>query len=525
MLSGEGHRVELEVFVREALAYYAEKGALSAAALPVDAGPSTQADADVTQLRYPGKVAVDAPANRLYVADTGHHRLLVATLDGEVLDVVGATGARGFVDGAFEEARFHAPNGLAVAPGKLYVADTENHAIRVVDLAARTVTTLVGTGRQGRDLVGGRAGREQPLSSPWDLVFEADPAGGPGGRLLVAMAGVHQIWAVDVATGRAERLAGSGHEANRNSADPKVTAFAQPSGAALGRDGALYIADSESSAIRAIGVGAKYYARAICGGNKADPSNLFAFGDVDGRGDRARLQHPLGVLFVPGDVWGGDAADGDVLVVADTYNHRLKVVRAPIEQGEVARWSGAGEPAAAPADGPADVARFAEPSGLALDAVGRRVLVADTNHHAIRAVAIPTGEVTTLHLRDGRAPSSAAAAAAPATAPVMRVRPPSLRHSLRSGHCVCSLASTECMAGGVAPACRAGRAAHAARGAADSAGGGRPRRAVHQAAAARARAHHAVGAQPARSCAGAADRAAPLAGARGRRPGRLGRGG
>jgi len=439
MLSGEGHRAELEIFLREALAYYAEKGALSTAALPVDVGPSSQADAHVTQLRYPGKVAVDATANRLYIADTGNHRLLIATLDGEVLDVVGGTGVRGFADGAFEEARFNATNGLALAPGKLYVADTENHAIRIVDLEARSVGTLVGTGRQGRDLVGGRAGREQPLSSPWDLVFEADPAGGPGGRLLVAMAGIHQIWAIDVATGRAERLAGSGHEANRNSADPKVTAFAQPSGVTLGRDGALYIADSESSAIRAIGVGAKYYARAICGGTKADPSNLFAFGDVDGRGDRARLQHPLGVLFVPSDVWGSDAADGDVLVVADTYNHRLKVVRAPIEQGEVARWSGTGEPAtgsagAAPTDGPADIARFAEPSGLALDPVGRRVIVADTNHHAIRAVAIPTGVVTTLHLRDGRTSSSFSAA--PTTAPVMRVRS-LVAAILMSSHCVC----------------------------------------------------------------------------------------
>ena len=107
----------------------------------------------------------------------------------------------------------------------------------------------------------------------------------------------------------------------------------------------------------------------------------------------------------------------DVLVVADTYNHRLKVVRHPIDQGETARWSGVGGVAtvgSGPVDGPADVATFAEPSGLALDAAGRRVLVADTNHHAIRIVHIPDGRVETLTLKFPEAPPAA---------PAKRVRP------------------------------------------------------------------------------------------------------
>ena len=312
LLSGEGHAIELDLFVREALTHYAVAGTLSDKALPLapnavgvhgDPVPTTTM---TTTLSYPGKVAVDAAGGRLFVADTAHHRLVIAQLsDGTVLYTVGRAGERGAADGSYDAARFNAPNGLAYADGRLYVADTENHAIRVVDLDARTVVTLAGTGAQGSDYAGGRAGRAQPLSTPWDLVYQPARAGSEApARLLVAMAGIHQIWTVDLPTAVTQRYAGSGAEANRNSADPKVTAFAQPSGLALGGDGtALYIADSESSAVRVIGVGDKFYARAVCGGLKSDPSNLFAFGDVDGKGDKARLQHPLGVLVVPGSVW------------------------------------------------------------------------------------------------------------------------------------------------------------------------------------------------------------------------------
>jgi hypothetical protein len=514
MLAGEGHAAVLEAFVAEALAYYRERGDLIATPLPLlsarDAHGATEASAPAAAaatasllgLRFPGKVAVDVEGDRLFIADTGRHRVVVARRDGSVLTIYGQTDVPGADDDddadlaneqgdhvtsttptptkattTRRQARVQAPRGLAYAagpPARLYVADTGNHTVRVIDLERSTVTTVAGTGAQGHDRVGGGKGRAQALCSPWDLVLLPAPA--PAAvptRLLIAMAGNHQLWSLDLATGEARRWAGSGAEANRNSSDPALTAFAQPSGLAVGREGAVYIADSESSAVRLVGTAGKYYARAICGGDRADPGNLFAFGDQDGRGDRARLQHPLAVAFVPGALWQpvpalgalpeamaapvpAPADDGDVLVVADTYNHSLKVVRAPIAHGETALWAGVREGAgSALADGPAATSTFAEPSGLAVDAGLRCVWVADTNHHAIRRVRLPDGHVDTLPLH-----WPAAAAAADAPPADERVRPPShlgcLATSLSS---VCVLVEL----GGIAG--RGGRQANDAGGA------------------------------------------------------------
>jgi len=123
-----------------------------------------------TPLRFPGKVLADEAGGRLFISDTGHHRILRADLDGKVEAVIGR-GDAGLGDGSFADAAFHAPQGLALDGDTLYVADTENHALRAVDLARGRVATLAGTGSQ---LMGPRVGgpaRATPLSSPWDLTL------------------------------------------------------------------------------------------------------------------------------------------------------------------------------------------------------------------------------------------------------------------------------------------------------------------------------------------------------------------
>ena len=103
-----------------------------------------------TVLSFPGKVRVDAKGGRLFIADTDHNRIVVAALDsGKVLAVIGS-GRKGFRDGDFATAEFNRPQGVALsgAGDTLYIADTNNHALRAADLAGRTVTTLDGTGAQ-----------------------------------------------------------------------------------------------------------------------------------------------------------------------------------------------------------------------------------------------------------------------------------------------------------------------------------------------------------------------------------------
>jgi thiol-disulfide isomerase/thioredoxin len=320
-------------------------------------------------LAFPGKVLADEEGRRLFIADSNHHRILVTDLDGAVRDVIGgarrAAGSEvGAADGTFEDARFYRPQGLALAGDLLYIADTENHAVRVASLTGRRVTTLAGTGRQAPYGVEGGAARTTPLNSPWDLAIR-------GGLLFVAMAGSHQIWMIDLVRQLAFPYAGSGREA-RIDGPVDEAAFAQPSGLAAAGD-VLYVADSEANIIRAVSLPPRNVVRTIAGGD------LFEFGDRDGRGDAARLQHPLGI-----------AAGRDLLFVADTYNHRLRTVDPAT--GDVRAFAGLGQEGFE--DGVAAEARFDEPGGVS--ATSDALYVADTNNHAIRRVRLATGEVTTV---------------------------------------------------------------------------------------------------------------------------------
>jgi DNA-binding beta-propeller fold protein YncE len=302
----------------------------------------------------------------LFISDSNHHRVLITTLDGRVTEVIGS-GAFGWADGAFEDARFYRPQGVALDAARrdvLYIADTENHRVRAADLTTRRVTTIAGTGRQVPYGGMGGATLETSLSSPWDLAC--------AGRLLfVAMAGTHQIWMIDLDRGLAMPYAGSGREARADGAIDDA-AFAQPSGLALA-GATLYVADAESNVIRAIALPPENRVRTIAGGD------LFEFGDADGVGDAARLQHPLGVAW-----------DAGRLYVADTYNHRIKVLD-PVTRRMTA-WAGDGEAGAS--DGAADRARFYEPGGLSAGAGA--LYVADTNNHKIRRIDHATRIITTV---------------------------------------------------------------------------------------------------------------------------------
>jgi hypothetical protein len=105
-----------------------------------------------TALRFPGKVLADERTNRLFIADSNHHRILVVSLKDNRVEMVIGAGTPGFRDGAFEAAQFNDPQGMAYDPDAdaLYIADTDNHAIRKADLRKRTVETLAGTGEQSR---------------------------------------------------------------------------------------------------------------------------------------------------------------------------------------------------------------------------------------------------------------------------------------------------------------------------------------------------------------------------------------
>jgi thiol-disulfide isomerase/thioredoxin len=358
--SGEGHLDELDRAIAAVIRVFDERNLIDRR--PIEMSLERER-LKTSALAFPGKVLADEAGARLFIADSNHHRVLIATLDGRILDTAGA-GAAGWVDGGFEYATFYRPQGLALDREVLYVADTENHVVRALDLKARRVTTVAGTGRMAAYTQQGGRARETPLNSPWDLVMAAE-------LLFVAMAGTHQVWLVDLARRLAMPYAGTGREA-RVDGSVDEAAFAQPSGLALD-DSTLFVADSESNIIRSIELPPGNRVRTIAGGD------LFDFGDRDGRGDDVRLQHPLGLARARG-----------LLFVADTYNHKIKTLDP--DTGDVRTFAGSG--AEGHDDGAAAAATFYEPGGVS--ATSDALFVADTNNHAIRRVALADGRVQTV---------------------------------------------------------------------------------------------------------------------------------
>jgi thiol-disulfide isomerase/thioredoxin len=361
-ISGEGNRDTLDGLIQKLIQQHQKKGTINFQEISLTL--EKQRQPLITPLAFPGKVL--ATQAGLFIADSGHHRLIMSSFDGEILHLIG-TGKSGLSDGAFNEAQFFAPQGMAYDTENeiLYVADTENHTLRRVDMKRQVVDAIAGTGEQSRNIhPHGGAALETALNSPWDLVKV-------GNTLFIAMAGPHQIWEMDLEISMIKTYAGTGAEA---CVDGSLTesAFAQPSG--ISTDGKeLYIADSEVSSIRGVGIVEPYQVRTVCGSG-----GLFGFGDVDGQGEDVLLQHCLGIEFAQNFIW-----------VADTYNHKIKLVS---PSGNCQTVLGDGTVGLQ--DGQGKNSRFFEPSGLS--ASGSYLYIADTNNHSIRRVDLDTFEVTTL---------------------------------------------------------------------------------------------------------------------------------
>jgi thiol-disulfide isomerase/thioredoxin/sugar lactone lactonase YvrE len=367
--SGEPGEDELTRVVASALEEGRGQGKLARGELPGVRAEKETAGA----LRYPGKVLA-LESGGLAIADTGHNRVVLLDKGGRVEAVVGS-GQKGKLDGAFADASFNQPEGMTESGGDLYVADTYNHLIRKIDLRARAVTTVAGTGELGA----GPLARDEkpalslPLRSPWDLLDIK-------GTIYVAMAGTHQIAAFDPRRKSIRLFAGNGREA-RVDGPLLEAAFAQPS--ALATDGKeIFVLDSETSSVRAIDA-AKGQVRTVVG------LDLFVFGDVDGDRTTTRLQHPIGMTFADGAVW-----------VADSYNSKVKRID---PRTGVTRT----------ALGGADRRELAEPAGIA--AGPGALFIADTNHHRVLRLPLPlksSARPEPLALKDLAAPPVATASPA-----------------------------------------------------------------------------------------------------------------
>ncbi|MHB1543229.1 MAG: thioredoxin-like domain-containing protein [Gammaproteobacteria bacterium] len=279
---------------------------------------------------------------RLFVADTGHHRVVAIDPDGQMMAHWGGF-EPGFADGDGAQARFREPRGLAWMNDTLWVADTANHALRSIDPSRDVIRTVFGDGVQShRLLLPARPDSAHPtvrLNSPWDVARSKH-------GLYIAMAGCHQIWFVEPMKQEIRPYAGTGQEALTDGGLAEAT-FAQPSGLCCTPDGLIYVADSESSSIRRIDPDRGVVSTLIGRG-------LFDFGDRDGGIRFARLQHPLAVTWRDGKIW-----------VADTYNSKIKILDP--DEGKITTFE-------------MDI-ELNEPEGILDTPIG--LFVADTNQHRI----------------------------------------------------------------------------------------------------------------------------------------------
>jgi thiol-disulfide isomerase/thioredoxin len=389
-LSGEGHADGLAVLIPELIAEHEAKGTLHRGS-----GPYVAPEPTSGTLRFPGKAlflpagrgsaedASAAPHGSWLVTDTGHHRVLELGTDFKTVLATFGTGAKGYADGPaagdLATAQFNEPQGLVLLPEEVaakvgydvVIADSVNHRLRGLSLQDGKATTLVGNGvqrlletgpaRVDEDAAGftGRLSEhplEVSLSSPWDVVWSTKL-----NAVVIAMAGTHQIFSFEPLTGAVAIAAGNGLEGLLDGPAHEAW-FAQPSGLAEDAAGNVWVADSETSALRKLVIDDD-------GGitvESAIGKGLFDFGFRDGAASEARLQHPLGVTVLP---------DGSV-AIADTYN------------GAVRRYDPATKTVSTLARG------LSEPSDVIVDhthAVGSEPLlvVVEANKHQLVYVPIP----------------------------------------------------------------------------------------------------------------------------------------
>jgi len=350
ILRGEGRRQQLDELVRKHLDIAERKGVLAPSPMPSAPRPEPE-----SMLSFPGKVL--ATRNNLYIADSGRNRILETYHDGKVRRIFGS-GTAGMLDGNETSAMFNNPQGMTLVGDFLYVADTDNHSIRRIHLKSGDVMTLAGDGKQGRYVADSfREPLDAQLNSPWDLTYHES-------NLYIAMAGQHQVWRMNLNHLAIERFAGSGRE-DIVDGPMESACFAQPSGIAA-LENRLYVADSETSSIRVLRIEQGTVSTMLGKG-------LFDFGDRDGVGQEARLQHPLGITVDP---------ERNALWVADTFNSKIK--RIDLQTSEVSKFK-FGVP-------------LNEPGGLSL--FRDKLFIANTNAHQIVMLDLSSRMAEVVNVRE-----------------------------------------------------------------------------------------------------------------------------
>lgn len=329
---------------------------------PGKQGSEDGAGADA-RFYYPFGIETDG--RYLFISDTFNHTIRLMDLSTSVVyTLAGAAGEFGYKDGSLAEARFHYPYGLLRIGSYLYVADMWNSVIRRIDLSSGTVSTVAGIpGTYGS--VDGPSGTAS-FYSPADISFSGD-------YLYVVDMDAHIVRRVDRDTGEVVTIAGKAPASGTQDGTGRESRFYVPGGVAVDGD-KIYVADTFNHAIREVDL------------LSGEVTTLVGIPGISGTTDSgespALFDSPVDVIV--------DENEENIYIV-DRDNHVIR--RMNLSSGEVSTFAGlAGNPGAV--DGTGENARFNSPGrGIR---IGDKIYIADTGNHAIRVVDLSSRDVYTL---------------------------------------------------------------------------------------------------------------------------------
>jgi len=305
-----------------------------------------------TSFNSPQSITTDGL--NMYVADTNNHKIRIIEIATGRVSTLAGSGVKGDSDGVGKSASFNYPRGVVVDDSHLYVTDTGNHVIRKINLVSGQVITLAGSGEVGR---ADKIGAEASFNSPRGIAIR-------GKELFVADYYNRSIRKVDIETGRVTNAL---HEQNwwrwSSSEDELLPYF--PGSIAIDDD-TLYVADYDNHTIRKI---------QISSGKMDILAGSGRPGSLAGIGEAASFHYPCEIAII-----------GDALYVADSGSHAIRKIE--MTSGKVAQLTGLG------ANGMGEDVTFNTPFGIT--PYGNKLFIADQGDHNIYQIDLTNRMVDTM---------------------------------------------------------------------------------------------------------------------------------
>jgi hypothetical protein len=303
----------------------------------------------------------------LYMSDTYNHVIYkIDKTTGAATVFAGKEGKNGSADGKRTAgARFNGPNGIASDSNNLYIADSNNHIIRVINKATGIVSTLAG--KAGKSGSADGISSTARFNSPNGIFCD-------GANLFIADTGNHTIRKIVISTGKVTTLAGTADQTGSADGAGTMAKFNFPY--SIWSDGGnLYISDTNNNTIRKVVI--------ETGHVTTFAGKAGTIGDRDGIGSAAEFWNPKGIT-----------GDGKNLYVSDNQNDLVRKI--DLSTGNVTTIAGISSQGGT-VDGPGLMAQFYSLDSIKYDT--ENLYITQTGYAAIRKINLTSAEVSTIHMK------------------------------------------------------------------------------------------------------------------------------